>query len=265
MRIMRVRHGELDYFARWVDDATARLWDGAPWGGGGETDRLVPLARATLLPAAQPSKIVCVGRNYRKHAAELGNEVPAEPLLFLKPPSALLAHGAAIELPTHSERVEHEGEVGVVVGQRLRDAGENEARAAIFGLTCVNDVTARDLQRRDVQFTRGKGFDTFCPVGPWIETDVEPADLRVVVRVGGEVRQDGRTRDMIWRVPALLSFVSSVMTLEPGDLLLTGTPEGVGPLVDGDDVEVEVEGVGSLRNPVRRRKHPDAGAAAHGD
>lgn len=264
MRILRIRHDDRPYYARWVDAATARLWDGPPWCGGTETDRLVPLGRATLLAPVAPSKIVCVGRNYRKHAEELGNEVPAEPLLFLKPPSALLAPDAPIELPDASERVEHEGELAVVVGTRLRDASPQEAAAAVFGLTCANDVTARDLQRRDVQFTRGKGFDTFCPVGPWVETDADPSDLRVRVRVGGELRQDGRTRDMIWPVPALLSFVSRIMTLEPGDLLLTGTPEGVGPLRDGDEVEVEVEGIGTLRNPCRRRKDRDGGAASHG-
>ncbi len=264
MRFLRVRHGGQDYFARWVDEATARLWDGPPWGGGTETDRLVPLARAELLCPVTPTKIVCVGRNYRKHAEELGHEVPAEPLLFLKPPSALLAPEAPIELPAASERVEHEGELAVVIGRRLRDATPDEARAAIFGLTCANDVTARDLQRRDVQFTRGKGFDTFCPVGPAIETDRSPDDLRISVRVGGGVRQDARTRDMIWPAADLVAFASGVMTLEPGDLVLTGTPEGVGPLCDGDVVEVEVEGIGALRNPCRRRKHPDGRAVAHG-
>lgn len=264
MRILRIRHDDQPYFARWMDDATARLWDGPPWASGAETDRLVPLGRATLLPPVAPSKIVCVGRNYRKHAEELGNEVPPEPLLFLKPPSALLGPGKAIELPDASDRVEHEGELAVVIGRRLRDATEEEAAAGIFGLTCANDVTARDLQRRDVQFTRGKGFDTFCPVGPWIETDTDPSDLRIVVRVGGEIRQDGRTRDMLWAVPALLSFVSGIMTLEPGDLVLTGTPEGVGPLSDGDLVEVEIESVGTLRNPCRRRKDRDGGATTHG-
>lgn len=264
MRFLRILHGDLPYFARWVDDATARLWDGPPWDGGEETDRLVPLGRAQVLAPVTPSKIVCVGRNYRKHAAELGNEVPAEPLLFLKPPSALLPHGGEIALPAASARVEHEGELAVVVGRRLRDASESEAREAIFGLTCANDVTARDLQRKDVQFTRGKGFDTFCPVGPWIVTDADPSDLRVTVRVDGTTRQDGRTRDMIWSAPALLSFISSVMTLEPGDLVLTGTPEGVGPLVEGDEVEVEVEGVGVLQSRCVLRKHPDGRAAAHG-
>ena len=263
MRFSRVLHGDIAYFARFVDDATAQLWDGAPWAGARETDRLIPLARAQLLAPVLPSKIVCVGRNYQKHAAELGNEVPKEPLLFMKPPSALLAHGGTIELPDASERIEHEGELAIVVGRRLFDASEDEARDGVFGVTCANDVTARDLQKKDVQFTRAKGFDTFCPVGPWIETEAGFSDLRLTVRVSGEPRQDGRTGDMIFSVPVLLSFISRVMTLEPGDLVLTGTPEGVGPLAPGDTVEVEIEGVGRLENAVARRKHPDAGAAAH--
>lgn len=264
MRFLRVLHGDVAYFAEWVDEATARLWEGAPWRGAKASDRLVPLARAQLLTPVAPSKIVCVGRNYRKHAEELGNEVPTEPLLFMKPPSALLDPGETIELPQQSERVEHEGELAVVIGKRLRDATANEASGAIFGLTCANDVTARDLQKRDVQFTRAKGFDTFCPVGPHVETDLDPRDLGIAVRVGTDRRQDGRTRDMIWPVPALLAFISSVMTLEPGDLVLTGTPEGVGPLRAGDAVEVEIEGIGVLRNLVGPRKHPDARAATHG-
>jgi len=233
-----------------MDGATARLWTDAPWAGGEETDRLVPLGRNELLCPVAPSKVVCVGRNYRAHAAELGNEVPAEPLLFLKPPSALLPEGGTILLPAASARVEHEAELGVVVGRRLQAASPEEALEAVFGLTCVNDVTARDLQRKDVQFTRGKGFDTFCPCGPWIETEADPADLEVRCRVGGQVRQEGRTSDMIWGVGPLLSFISGVMTLEPGDLVATGTPEGVGPLADGDEVEVEIAGVATLRNPV---------------
>jgi 2-keto-4-pentenoate hydratase/2-oxohepta-3-ene-1,7-dioic acid hydratase in catechol pathway len=224
----------------WIDAATAP----AP---------PVPLSSLRLLAPCTPSKIVAVGRNYRAHAAELGNSVPAEPLLFLKPPSAIVGPGDAIELPPQSARVEHEAELGVVIGRRLRDAGPEEALAAVFGVTCVNDVTARDLQRADVQFTRGKGFDTFCPVGPALVECPDPSDLAVVARVNGVVRQSGRTRDMIFPVATLLAFISGVMTLEPGDLVSTGTPEGVGPLVVGDVVEVEVEGVGALSNPVRAR------------
>ena len=201
----------------------------------------------------RPGKIVCVGRNYRAHAAELGNEVPARPLLFLKPPSAIIGDGEAIELPAVSSRVEHEGEIGVVVGTRLRRAGAAEARAAVGGITCVNDVTARDLKNVDGQWTRAKGFDTFCPVGPRVlpvGRDFDLATLEVRCRVNGAERQHGRATEMVFGIPELLAYISAVMTLEPGDLVLTGTPAGVGPLVAGDVVEVEIGGVGVLRNPV---------------
>lgn len=251
MRILRLIHGEQPYYARWVDEMTARLWTGAPWLGGIETDRLVPLAGKPLLAPVEPSKIVCVGRNYRAHAKELGNEVPSEPLLFLKPPSALVGHDAEIVLPADSARVEHEAELGVVIGAPLRHATATDALAGIFGLTAVNDVTARDLQKKDVQFTRAKGFDTFCPCGPWIVTGLSPLDLGVSLRVNGTTRQDGRTRDMVFPVAELIAAMSRVMTLLPGDLISTGTPEGVGPLAKGDVVELEVEGVGVLRSRVR--------------
>lgn len=257
MRVLRLRHRGIVYFARWVDEATARLWTAAPWEDGVETDRLIPLRSATLLCPVTPSKIVCVGRNFRAHAEELGNEVPAEPLLFLKPPSALIGPDADVELPAQSERIEHEGELAVVVGAAMRDIRAEDVAARVFGYTCANDVTARDLQRRDVQFTRGKGFDTFCPCGPWIETELDPADVGIRVRVGDELRQDGRTRAMVFDVPALLAYASSIMTLLPGDLVLTGTPSGVGPLTDGDRVSIEIEGVGTLVHGVGpRRRSP---------
>ncbi len=202
----------------------------------------------------RPGKIVCVGRNYAEHAKELGNEVPREPLIFLKPPSAVIGSGEAIVLPAMSRRVEHEGEIGVVIGRRLAHGDEEAARAAVAGITCVNDVTARDLQKADGQWTRAKGFDTFCPVGPRVLA-VDPgfnfSALEVVCRVNGVERQCSRAAAMIFTIPALLAFISHVMTLEPGDLVATGTPAGVGPLVAGDVVEVEVSGVGVLRNPVR--------------
>ena len=200
-----------------------------------------------------PSKIVCVGRNYLEHAKELGNVVPAEPLIFLKPPSAIVGEGESIVLPPESQRVEHEGEIAVVVGKRLRRASEDEARAAIGGITCANDVTARDLQKSDGQWTRAKGFDTFCPVGPRVapvDATTDLSVLEVTCRVNGAVRQRGRASQMAFGIPFLLSYISRVMTLEPGDLMLTGTPAGIGPLVAGDLVEVEVSGVGVLRNPV---------------
>jgi len=201
---------------------------------------------------ARPGKIIGIGRNYRDHAAELGNTVPAKPLLFLKPPTSVIDDGAAIVLPPESQRVEFEGEIGVVIRSRLRRATEQQARAGIAGITCVNDVTARDLQRAEEQWTRAKGFDTFCPVGP----RVMPADpgrfdqLEVFCRVNGTERQHGRAVDMVFSILALVSYVSHAMTLEPGDLIATGTPAGVGPLAPGDVVEVEIPGVGVLRNPV---------------
>lgn len=244
-----------------MDEATARLWTAAPWNGGTETDRLVPIKAGSLLAPVTPSKIVCVGRNYRAHAKELGNEVPAEPLLFLKPPSALIGPDATIELPAASARVEHEGELAVVIGSVLRDAPDAaRARAAIWGVTCANDVTARDLQKKDVQFTRAKGFDTFCPIGPWIESDADWTRAKLEVRVDGATRQSGRTSDMVFPPADLIAFVSRVMTLLPGDVVLTGTPEGVGPLATGNTVEVEIEGIGTLRNTVGPRAAEPSGS-----
>ncbi|MEC7525920.1 MAG: fumarylacetoacetate hydrolase family protein [Myxococcota bacterium] len=248
MRYGRVEHGGRARWARF-DGERAILLDRAPWDGG-EADGETTGARR-LAPVA-PSKIVCVGRNYRAHAEELGNEVPAEPLLFLKPPSTLLASGDDVVWPAASERVDFEGEVAAVIARPMRDVTPEAAAAGVFGLTCANDVTARDLQRADVQFTRGKGFDTFCPVGPWIETETPALDAVVLrTRVDGELRQQGRTAQMVWGIAALISYISGVMTLEPGDLVLTGTPEGVGPLSPGQQVEVEIEGVGTLVHGVR--------------
>jgi 2-keto-4-pentenoate hydratase/2-oxohepta-3-ene-1,7-dioic acid hydratase in catechol pathway len=216
------------------------------------SEDFAPLSEARLVAPVQPSKIVCVGRNYREHAAELGNPMPPEPLLFLKAPSAIVGSGEAIELPTVSQRVEHEGELAVVIGRECRRLSDAENPLDyVLGYTCLNDVTARDLQQRDVQFTRAKSFDTFCPVGPFVETELDPLDVQVETRVNGEVRQRGRTGVMAFPVPYLIRYVSHVMTLAPGDLVSTGTPAGVGPLRDGDVCEVEVEGIGVLRNPVR--------------
>jgi len=198
----------------------------------------------------RPGKIVCVGRNYREHARELGNAVPAEPLLFLKPSSAIVATGEAIVLPALSKRVEHEGEIGVVIGTPLRRATEAQALAAIRGIVALNDVTARDLQKSDAQWTRGKGFDTFCPVGPEWAGVPDFDRLEVVTRVNGEVRQRGSGAEMVFSVPVLLAYISQVMTLEPGDIVATGTPAGVGPLVAGDVVDVEVVGCSTVSNPV---------------
>jgi len=217
-----------------------------------ETGPGVMLADVTLLAPVAPSKIVCVGRNYKEHAAELGNAMPDEPLLFLKAPSAIIGHRDAIELPPASARVEHEGELAVVIGRQARRlADADNPLDYVLGYACVNDVTARDLQRKDVQFTRAKSFDTFCPVGPYIETDLDPLDVQVTTRVNGNVCQQARTSAMAFPVPFLIRYISHIMTLQPGDLIATGTPAGVGPLLDGDTCEVEVEGVGVLRNPVR--------------
>jgi 2-keto-4-pentenoate hydratase/2-oxohepta-3-ene-1,7-dioic acid hydratase in catechol pathway len=203
----------------------------------------------------KPSKIVCVGRNYVEHARELGHEVPTEPLIFLKPSTALLGPGDAIRLPSVSQQVEHEAEIGVVVGRRLRHASLEEGERAIGGITCANDVTARDLQRRDGQWTRAKGFDTFCPVGPRVAAGLDWRTAEIRCRVNGAERQRGHAGEMQFPIPLLLSYISGIMTLEPGDLVLTGTPAGVGPLRDGDVVEVEIPGVGSLSNPVKADNH----------
>src|ERR1051325_1640604 len=198
-----------------------------------------------------PSKIVCVGRNYREHAAELGNKMPDEPLLFLKAPSAIIASGADIVLPGASQQVEHEGELGVVIGRVARNIPSGEDPLSyVLGYTCVNDVTARDLQRKDVQFARGKSFDTFCPAGPWIETDIDPGNVTVETRLNGEVKQKGNTADMAFPVGFLIRYISEIMTLYPGDLIATGTPAGVSRMKPGDIVEVEVAGIGVLRNQV---------------
>ncbi|HZO13969.1 MAG TPA: fumarylacetoacetate hydrolase family protein, partial [Polyangiaceae bacterium] len=234
---MRLGRWELADGARaWIEleaDHGHRL-DAPPWLGGRRTGERV--TQGTAIAPVAPSKIVCIGRNYRAHAAELGNEVPAEPLLFLKPPSAILGPGGAIELPPQSQRVEHEVELGVVVGAPLRRASEAQAREAIWGYTIVADITARDLQRSDGQWTRAKGFDTFCPVGPVVVRGLDAAALDITCTVSGVVRQRGSTADMVFGPAALLAYISQVMTLEPGDLVSTGTPEGVGPLKSGDNV-----------------------------
>lgn len=212
----------------------------------------IPLEQATLLASVRPSKIVCIGRNYREHAAELGHEVPKEPLLFLKATSALLPPGGVVRRPKISQRVDHEGELGVVIGKTCyQPAADADIRQYILGYTCVNDVTARDLQNKDGQWSRAKGFDTFCPVGPLVTDEIDPwAGVAVETRVNGEVRQQGNTRDFIFSLDVLIRHIAQAMTLYPGDLIPTGTPSGVGPLVAGDNVEVSVEGVGTLRNPV---------------
>jgi 2-keto-4-pentenoate hydratase/2-oxohepta-3-ene-1,7-dioic acid hydratase in catechol pathway len=212
----------------------------------------LPLDQARLVTPVVPSKIVCVGRNYREHAAELGNEVPAEPLLFLKPPSAIISPGDAIRIPELSKRVDFEGEIAVVIGHRCSKIGPGEDPADyIRGYTVANDVTARDLQKKDGQWSRAKGFDTFCPVGPLVTDEVEPAlGIGITTRLNGELRQDGNTRDLIFSIDYLLRYITAAMTLFPGDLILTGTPAGVAPMQPGDQVAIAVEGIGTLSNPI---------------
>lgn len=252
-RILRVESGGSPVWGVVQDDDVFALPEGPFSDDPPVGDRLGALDELELLAPATPSKIVCIGRNYSDHAKELGNEVPAEPALFLKPPSSLAAPGSAVVCPPQSERVEHEGELALIVGRRCRNVPRERAWRHVLGITCGNDVTARDLQRSDVQWTRAKGFDTFCPLGPWLLTGMsqdDVADLEIHCRVNDVVRQSGRIDQMVYSPAHLISYISSVMTLEPGDVVMTGTPAGVGPLVPGDVVEVEIEQIGVLRNPV---------------
>ena len=225
---------------------------GAPWGEWSPGARTWELSQVRLVAPVEPSKIVCIGRNYAAHAAELGNEVPKEPLMFLKPPSAVIGPEEPIVLPPYSNKIEHEGELAILIGKRCAHLSDAEdALGYVLGYACLNDVTARDLQKSDVQFTRGKGFDTFCPVGPHIETQLDAANVQVETRVNGVVRQSGNTSLMIYPCAFLVKWISRMMTLYPGDVIATGTPAGVGPLAAGDVVEVSIPGIGVLRNPVQ--------------
>ncbi len=229
-----------------VQEISATPW--TEWSG---TGRSFPRTSVRLLAPVEPRKIVCVGRNYSAHAAELGNDVPKEPLIFLKPPTSIVGPSDAIVLPSYSRRVEHEGELGLVMGRKCAHLNDHENPLDyVLGYTCVNDVTARDLQKADVQFTRAKSFDTFCPTGPYIESELHPGDLLVEALVNGEVRQSGRTSLMVFPPPFLVRWISRMMTLEPGDLIATGTPSGVGPLAEGDVVDIRIGGIGVLSNPV---------------
>ncbi len=234
-----------------LDGKDIRVLEGDPFGQHRLTEQRHSVDHVKLLPPCVPSKIVCVGRNYAEHARELENEVPGEPLIFLKPPSSVIGTGDSILYPRESQRVDHEGEIGLVIGRRCRNLGAGDPAAPfIFGYTCVNDVTARDLQRKDGQWTRAKGFDTFCAFGPVIRTDADPTLLEVRTFRNGELRQRGHASQMMFSMDALVRFISRVMTLEPGDLIATGAPAGVGPIAVGDTVEVVIEGVGVLRNRV---------------
>lgn len=236
-----------------VEGGDVAAIDGHPFAAITFTGARWPLAEVRMLSPILPSKVVAVGRNYAEHARELGNEVPATPLLFLKPSTSVIGTGDVIRLPPDSAQVEHEAELAAVIGRPAKDVARENALDHVLGYTAANDVTARDQQRADVQFTRAKGYDSFCPIGPWIETVLDPSDLHITASVNGELRQDGRTGQMVHDVAALIAFASNVMTLLPGDVILTGTPAGVGPLRDGDRVSVEVEGIGTLTNEVRAK------------
>lgn len=256
MRIVRFEHQGRAVPGLVEGDAIVPL-AAMPWETGGRPERsgaAVDRRGARLLVPVVPSKILCIGRNYRAHAAELGNEVPEKPLVFMKPPSSLLPHKGTVHLPPESSRVDYEGELTIVIGTRGRRLAREEAARAVFGYTVALDISARDLQKADGQWWRAKGFDTFCPLGPAVETDVDPSDLLLETLVDGAVRQSGRTSEMVHDVPALVSWVSHAMTLEPGDVILTGTPEGVAPLQPGQTVEVRIGGVGTLS--VRIEKEP---------
>ena len=246
MRYLRFDDAGTPRFGRLERELVTPL-DSAPWAGGREAGEPRPYAGLRLLPPVPPGgKVLCIGRNYLAHARELGNEVPAEPLVFLKPATSFLPHGGTVLLPPESARVDFEGELALVVGRRVRRASREEAAGAVFGATPALDVTARDLQKKDGQWWRAKGFDTFCPVGPVVAEGFDASDVRLRTLLDGEVRQDARTSQMIFDPATLVSWVSQAMTLEPGDLLLTGTPEGVGPLSDGQLLELEIEGLERL-------------------
>lgn len=251
MRIVRFKMAGADAQYGWLRDDKVGGIEGDVFGKFKREEARTPIGQVRLLTPCTPSKIVCVGRNYVEHAKELGNDVPQIPLIFLKPPSSILNPGEAILLPPQSKQVEHEAELVVVIGKRGRNVTAEDARKYILGYTVGNDVTARDLQKTDNQWTRAKGFDTFCPFGPWIDTEFDTSDAVITCKVNGQPRQMASTRDVVFDVPMLIAYISSVMTLEPGDLIFTGTPSGVGPLKAGDEVVVEIEGLGALRNPVR--------------
>jgi 2-keto-4-pentenoate hydratase/2-oxohepta-3-ene-1,7-dioic acid hydratase in catechol pathway len=255
MRLCRFRvpeHDEHGCYGLIENDRVFRLTSSSPFEGiEVNRDDPLPLAQVQLVAPCQPSKIIGIGRNYRDHAVELGHDVPTEPLIFLKPPTAVIGPGEAIRLPAISERVDYEGELVAVIGKRAYQIGADEnALDYVLGYTCGIDVTARDLQKKDVQFTRAKGFDTFAPLGPVIVTDLAPQGLRIETRVNGEVKQQANTALLIFPIDVLLRYVTQVMTLLPGDVIYTGTPAGVGPLKVGDIIEVEIEGIGVLRNHV---------------
>ena len=253
MRIARfTKDGGLS-FGVVEDDETIATIAAHPFGEIQLTGERHQLADVRFTAPILPSKVVAIGKNYAEHAREMGGEPPAEPVLFMKPSTAVIGHRETIAYPSLSERVDFEGELAVVIGRLCRDVPASRAADVILGYTCANDVTARDLQQRDGQWTRAKGFDTFCPLGPWIETELDPSDLAITTTVNGEIRQSSRTKQLLHGIPTLIEYVSQVMTLLPGDVILTGTPEGVGPLQVDDEVSVMIENIGTLTNTVVSR------------
>ncbi|MEU4519597.1 fumarylacetoacetate hydrolase family protein [Amycolatopsis sp. NPDC024027] len=253
MRLARIAHpGGVAFASIEGDGDDAQVLEIAehPFGQPNFTGKRWPLADVRLLAPILPSKVIAVGRNYAKHAAEFGNDVPSEPMLFIKPSTTIIGPNAAIRRPSGIGRVDFEGELAIVIGQPVKNVPAARAASVILGYTVANDVSARDLQKSDGQWGRAKGFDTFCPIGPWIETSIDASDLSLRAEVDGELKQDGRTSGLVHRIPELVEFVSGVMTLLPGDIILTGTPEGVGPIEGGQSVSITIEGIGTLTNPV---------------
>ncbi|MCE1254113.1 MAG: fumarylacetoacetate hydrolase family protein [Anaerolineae bacterium] len=256
MRFIRFTHASAEPRFGWILGDQVGLIDGDLFGADyRRLETSLSLDEVKLLAPLKPGKIIAVGRNYADHAKEQNAEVPSYPLLFLKAPSSIIAPGETILIPPQSERVDHEAELAVVIGKRGRWITLENAMQHVFGYTIANDITARDLQNKDGQWTRAKGFDTFCPLGPWIETELDPADVLLSCRVNGQMRQMSSTREMVFSVAQLIVFISSIMTLEPGDLILTGTPSGISPLKPGDQLETEIEGIGLLKNPVKLDGH----------
>lgn len=252
MRFVRFSTKSFEPRYGWVMGDKVGLIEGNLFGEYRRLDATIDLNSIRLLPPSVPSKIICMGRNYVEHARELGNAVPETPLIFLKPPTAIIGMEDTIILPPQSNQVEHEAELVVVIGKTGRWIAVEEAQQFIFGYTIGNDVTARDLQKKDGQWTRGKGFDTFCPIGPWIDSELDVTDTLITCKVNGELRQMASTREMVFSIPQIITYISSIMTLNPGDLIFTGTPSGVGPIEDRDEIEIEIEGIGRLRNHAAR-------------
>jgi 2-keto-4-pentenoate hydratase/2-oxohepta-3-ene-1,7-dioic acid hydratase in catechol pathway len=251
MKIVRINHRGCDVYGVLEGDSIRLLTNIHYMEEPSFNGEQIPLAGTKLLSPCQPSKVVCIGLNYKTHAAEVHMALPEEPLLFLKPPTTVIGPDAGIELPAKIGQVDYEAELAVVVGRQARNISEADASGIILGYTCANDISARHLQKKDGQWTRAKSFDTFLPLGPWIETEIDPHDLGITLQQNGQLRQQSRTSDLIFPIPTLVSFVSKVMTLLPGDVIITGTPSGIGPLAIGDKVEVTIEGIGTLTNYVR--------------